>query len=100
MLSALVSGLIHADQLIILTDINGFMTLIHIQTLMLSAISIFLSVTDDLLQIAGGSGSNVGTGGMKSKLLAAKTALTLGVKVFIGTGKGKDKLLTILRRKW
>ena len=29
-------------------------------------------VTDDLLQIAGGSGSNVGTGGMKSKLLLRK----------------------------
>ena len=46
-------------------------------------------VTDELLQKAGGSGSSVGTGGMKSKLLAAKTALTLGVNVFIGTGQGK-----------
>ena len=30
--------------------------------------------------------SKVGTGGMKSKLLAAKTALSVGVPVFIGTG--------------
>ena len=33
---------------------------------------------------------------MKSKLQAAKTALSLGVKVFIGIGKGKDKLIHIL----
>ena len=33
---------------------------------------------------------------MKSKLLAAKTALSLGVKVFIGIGNGKDKLIHIL----
>ncbi len=30
---------------------------------------------------------------MKSKLSAAQTALSLGVKVFIGTGTGEDKLL-------
>lgn len=36
------------------------------------------------------------TGGMKSKLLAAQTALSLGVKVFIGTGSGEQKLADIL----
>ena len=33
---------------------------------------------------------------MKSKIQAAKTALSLGVKVFIGRGKGRQKLLEIL----
>ena len=33
---------------------------------------------------------------MKSKLIAAQTALSLGVKVFIGSGEGREKLLTIL----
>ena len=56
-------------------------------------------ITDDMLKVAGDSGSKVGTGGMKSKLFARKTALSLGVKVFIGTGTGKDKLLDILDGK-
>ena len=96
MLSALVSGLIHADQLIILTDINGLYDSNPHTNPDAKRYNHISDVTDDLVQLAGGSGSSVGTGGMKSKLLAAKTALTLGVKVFIGTGKGKDKLLTIL----
>ena len=33
---------------------------------------------------------------MESKLIAAKTALQFGVKVFIGTGEGADKLVRIL----
>ena len=53
-------------------------------------------ITDDIMAVAEGTGSKVGTGGMKSKLQAAKTALSLGVKVFIGIGKGKDKLINIL----
>ena len=46
--------------------------------------------------MAEGAGLSVGTGGMKSKFIAAQTALSLGVKVFIGTGSGRDKLLEIL----
>lgn len=36
---------------------------------------------------------------MKSKLLAAKKALSLGVSVFVGTGTGKEKLADILAGK-
>ena len=36
---------------------------------------------------------------MKSKLLAAKKALSLGVSVFVGTGHGKQKLADILEGK-
>ncbi|MCY9218975.1 glutamate 5-kinase, partial [Bacillus haynesii] len=46
---------------------------------------------------AASAGSKVGTGGMKSKLLAAKTALSLGVNAFIGAGEGDDKLIQILK---
>src|SRR5699024_4432383 len=42
------------------------------------------------------SGSKMGTGGMKSKLVAAKRAISLGVPIFVGVGKGDDKLLNIL----
>lgn len=96
MLSALVSGLIHADQLIILTDINGFYNDNPIKNPDAKRIDFLSEITDEMLGFADGAGSNVGTGGMQSKLLAAKTALQAGVKVFIGNGKGADKLIEIL----
>ena len=97
MLSALVSGLVHADQLIILTDINGLYTDNPNRNPEAKKFDYLEDVTDELLDMAGGAGSSVGTGGMKSKLYAAKTALSLGVKVFIGKGKGEMKLLEILK---
>jgi glutamate 5-kinase len=99
MLSALVSGLVHADLLIILTDVDG----LYDQDPRLSPKAkkyIYLpEITDELLAIAGQSGSKVGTGGMLSKMEAAKTALSLGVQVFIGRGEGEEKLLDIIRGK-
>lgn len=96
MLSALVSGLVHADQLIILTDINGFYDDNPQKNPNAKRIHHLSDITDDMLQKAEGSGSKVGTGGMQSKLLAARSALQAGVKVFIGKGSGEDKLIDIL----
>ena len=36
---------------------------------------------------------------MKSKIDAAKTALSLGVSVFIGTGRGQEKFVDVLKGK-
>ncbi len=88
MLSALVSGLVHADQLIILTDINGLYDDNPIKNPNAKRIDHLSEITDDILALASGAGSNVGTGGMQSKLIAARTALHSGVKVFIGNGTG------------
>lgn len=96
MLSALVSGLVHADQLIILTDINGFYNDNPNKNPFATRIHHLSEITDEMLQLAQGAGSNVGTGGMQSKLQAARTALTSGVKVFIGKGVGQNKLTDIL----
>lgn len=99
MLSALVSGLVHAEQLIILTDINGLYDSNPRENPHAKRIDFVKEITDEMLNMAGGSGSSVGTGGMLSKLLAAKTALSLGVQVFIGQGKGANKLIHILEGK-
>ncbi len=96
MLSALVSGLVHADQLIILTDINGLYNANPAKNPQAERIDRLTAITDDMLSFADGTGSKIGTGGMASKLLAARTALRAGVKVFIGTGQGAHKLLAIL----
>ncbi|MCM3584326.1 glutamate 5-kinase [Mesobacillus maritimus] len=97
MLSALVSGLIHADQLIILTDINGLYDSDPRNNPEAKRLDYLDEITDEMVGYAEGSGSKVGTGGMKSKLMAAKTALSLGVPVFIGQGKGEAKLVEIIK---
>ena len=99
MLSALVSGLVHADFLVILTDINGIyqdnprtnpqaQKYLHLD-----------EIPDELIEATSSEGSVVGTGGMKSKVEAARTALALGVQVFIGSGTGSEKLVDILHGK-
>ncbi|UJL47385.1 glutamate 5-kinase [Virgibacillus sp. NKC19-16] len=96
MLSALVSGFVHADQLIILTDINGLYDGNPRKNPFANRIDFLEDITDDMVNGTDDTASKVGTGGMKSKLLAAKTAMTLGVPVFIGYGRGSQKLLDIL----
>ncbi|WP_449354276.1 glutamate 5-kinase [Virgibacillus natechei] len=97
MLSALVSGFVHADQLIILTDINGLYDGNPRKDALAKRIDFLEDIRDGMINRADDTGSKVGTGGMKSKLLAAKTAMTLGVPVFIGQGSGDQKLLDILQ---
>ncbi|MFD2618551.1 glutamate 5-kinase [Terrilactibacillus laevilacticus] len=98
MLSALVSGLVHADLLIILTDINGLYDDNPHHNPNAKRYNFLPDITNELLGFAKStSRSKVGTGGMKSKLLAAQTALSLGVRTFIGTGEGANKCLQILQ---
>ncbi|MBL4950723.1 glutamate 5-kinase [Neobacillus sp. OS1-32] len=99
MLSALVSGFLHANALIILTDVNGLYDGNPKESKEAKKYHFIPEVSEQLLGLADENGSAVGTGGMKSKLLAAKKALSLGVSVFVGTGAGKEKLVDILAGK-
>lgn len=99
MLSSLVSGLIHADRLIILTDINGIYDGNPRINSNAKKYNFLEKIPEHLINATGSTGSKVGTGGMKSKLIAAKTALSLGVSVFIGTGNGVNKLVEIIDGK-
>ncbi|GGK36639.1 glutamate 5-kinase [Caldalkalibacillus thermarum] len=99
MLSALVSGLVHADLLIILTDIDGLYDADPRRSDKAKKYTFLPEITEELLAKAGQPGSKLGTGGMRSKIEAAKTALSMGVQVFIGTGQGEDKLLDIIEGK-
>lgn len=99
MLSALVSGFIHADQLILFTDINGLYDENPRKNPNAKRYDYLENITEEMIAGTDSTGSNVGTGGMRSKLEAAKTALSLGVSVFIGNGNGKDKFVKILEGK-
>lgn len=99
MLSALVSGFIHADALCMITDVNGLYDSNPNQNPNAKKFHYIPEVTEDLFAYAGDSGSKVGTGGMKSKLMAAKTATPFGVNVFIGKSSGETTLEDLLLGK-
>ncbi|MEX2460355.1 MAG: glutamate 5-kinase [Paenibacillaceae bacterium] len=84
MLSALVANVMKAQQLIIITDMDGLYTDDPRNNPDAKRIDRVEHFSDELYQMAGGSGSSVGTGGMRSKLEAARIATRGGVSVFIG----------------
>ncbi|MCL1949442.1 MAG: glutamate 5-kinase [Turicibacter sp.] len=99
MLSALVSGLIKAQTLCILTDVDGIYDANPKTNPDAKRYQYLPDIPEELLAMSGETGSNVGTGGMKSKVMAAKTAMGMGVNVFIGMGTDNRDLVDILAGK-
>lgn len=83
-LSALVANLVKATQLVIITDMDGLYTADPRKNASARKIERVEEISDELVRIAGGAGSDVGTGGMRSKIDAARLAMRGGVPVFIG----------------
>src|SRR5690606_31804039 len=83
-LSALVANLVKARCLLICTDMNGLYTEDPRKNANARRIDRVPVMNEELFRMAGGSGSSVGTGGMRSKLEAARIAIRGGVQVFIG----------------
>ena len=83
-LSALVANLVKADGLYILTDMDGLYTGDPRKMPEAVRIESVDTLTEELYQMAGGAGSSVGTGGMRSKLDAARIAMRGGVPLFVG----------------
>lgn len=83
-LSAIVASLIDADLLILLSDIDGLYTDDPNRSEDARFISVVEQLDDDIMQMGKGStGSNVGTGGMSTKLSAAKIATCSGADMII-----------------
>jgi len=85
-LSALVTSLVDAGLLIILTDIDGLYDADPRSNPEARLIPLVKSITRELEKAAGGSGSTVGTGGMATKLAAAKKAGKSGAATVIANG--------------
>ena len=98
-LSAIVAGLVKADLLIILSDIDGFYDSDPRKNQESKMLKIIEEVTPELEECAGGAGSNLGTGGMITKLSAAKTAALYGVDMVLANGENPSILLDILAGK-
>lgn len=83
-LSAIVASLIDADLLILLSDIDGLYTDDPNKNSNAEFISVVEELTDDILGMGKAStGSNVGTGGMNTKLSAAQIATNSGTDMII-----------------
>jgi len=98
-LAALVSGLIDAERLIILSDVEGLYPVDPKKRRDAKIISCVGEITPEVEAAAGGAGSAVGTGGMYSKVLAAKKALSYGIKVNIISGKKKGLIASLAAGK-
>ena len=95
-LSATVAAIVDADVLIILSDIDGVYDAnpqTHPEAKLLSEIA---EITSSVEAMAGGAGSAVGTGGMATKIEAAKIATAAGVTMFIASGGENGMISRIL----
>ncbi len=96
-LGAIVAGLIHADQYVILSDVDGLYR--RFGSPEQELIPRVNRIDSHLEKEAGGSGSAVGTGGMASKVRAAKLAFTFAIPTLIMNGRSKDLFGDILGGK-
>ena len=86
-LSAIVAAMIDADLLILLSDIDGLYTDDPNKNDHAKFIECVEELTDELMDMGKSStGSNVGTGGMNTKLSAAKIATSAGADMIIANG--------------
>ncbi len=82
-LSAIVSTLINADLLILLTDIDGFYTDNPHKNKNAKRLSVVETINDELLDMAKGTVTRYGTGGMYTKIAAARIATHAGADMAI-----------------
>lgn len=83
-LSALAANLVKAGRLLILTDTDGLYTADPRHDAAAQRIERVEQINEAIFDIAGGAGSSVGTGGMRSKIEAARIATRGGIPVFVG----------------
>lgn len=95
-MSALVASKIDAQLLIILTDIDGLYNDNPNDNPNAKLIDEINTIDDKIMSFAKGAGSTFATGGMKTKLLAAKIAAIAGCKCVIASGKEDNALERII----
>lgn len=89
-LSAIVATLVDADALLILSDIDGVYTANPSTDATATLIEEIAEITPEIEKLAGGAGSSFGTGGMATKIEAAKIATNAGTTLVIAKGSEQD----------
>lgn len=95
-MSALVAGIADADLVIILSDIDGLYTANPQTHPEAQLVPLVTEITPAIEASAGGVGSARGTGGMATKIQAAKAATSSGIHLVIASGTEKDAVSRIL----
>ncbi|WP_293693431.1 glutamate 5-kinase [uncultured Phascolarctobacterium sp.] len=96
-MSALVAGIVDADLVIILSDVDGLYTAnpqTHPDAVIVPEVA---EITPEIEASAGGVGSARGTGGMATKIQAAKAATSSGIHLVIASGTEKNAITRVLK---
>lgn len=98
-LSAIVAKLIGADMLVLLSDIDGLYTedpRINPDATLIPEVT---EITPEILALAGGTGTSLGSGGMATKLKAAQLSMAAGIDMVITNGQDPEHLYALLDGK-
>ena len=98
-LSAIVARLEDADLLILLSDIQGLFTADPKKDPTARLIPVVEAITPELLSLAGGAGSTLGSGGMATKLRAAQIVMEAGIDMVITNGENPETLYDVVAGK-
>lgn len=98
-LSAIVASLVKADLLILLSDIDGLYTDNPKENKEAKLIKVVDIIDESLLNMAKGAGSSIGTGGMITKLEAAKIATKTGTDMVIANADNINNIYKIIEGK-
>ena len=98
-LGAVVASSVEADLLVLLSDIDGLYTADPHRDPSAELIPVVKAVTAEIEALAGGKGSSLGTGGMATKVRAAKMAGAAGVDMVIANGDDPAVLYDIVAGK-
>ena len=98
-LAALVAVSTEADMLILLSDIDGLYTSDPHRDPDARLITRVDRLTDEIMALAGGEGSSLGTGGMRTKLHAASICMDAGCKMVIMNGADPTLLYDLFDEK-
>ncbi|MDP4119212.1 MAG: glutamate 5-kinase [Bacillota bacterium] len=98
-LSAIVASSVKADVLILLSDIDGLYDKNPRKYDDAKLITTVEKITPEIMALADGKGSNLGTGGMDTKLSAAQIATKAGMDMIIANGENPELLYDIAEGK-
>ncbi len=98
-LGAIVAVSMHADLLVLLSDIDGLYTADPHKDSTATLIEEIYEITPEIEALGGKSSSGLGTGGMHTKLTAAKRCIVNGTDVIIANGSSPKVLYKILDGK-